>query len=198
MEGVGGGGDDFVTGRNIFMKRMRMFVTRTGIKIDLFIYIGNKVTEELMKEKFSSGSLVPRFKDLERGDSILICALRLERNTEKARRWDEAAGLSKQNWDMGTALALGKRDSHPPPTTLLETKLCLLTYVALQDTFLGEVLSFTDQVLELRKTMDMPKIFGTRDQWYNHRCRQLVWSVFDEGVTYCGCWMTPDGFFQPN
>ena len=43
-----------------------MFATRTGIEIDPSIYIENRVTEELMKAKFSAGDLVPRFKDLER------------------------------------------------------------------------------------------------------------------------------------
>ena len=62
---------------------------------------------------------------------------------------------------------------------------------------LGEILPFADLVLALRKTMDPPKLFGTRNQWDGHRCRQLIWSVFDEGVAYCGCRMTPDCFFQP-
>ena len=52
---------------------------------------------------------------------------------------------------MGTIIALGERDPHPPPTTFLETKLCLGTYAALQDPFLGEGLPFVDQVLALRK-----------------------------------------------
>ena len=60
--------------------------------------------EELMKAKFSAGNLVPIFKELEIGNSILICAPQLERDTEKAQLWDEAAGLSKQNWGMDTEL----------------------------------------------------------------------------------------------
>ena len=60
-----------------------------------------------MKAKFSAGDLVPRFKDLEIGNSILICAPGLERDNVKARRWGKAECLSKQNQDMGTALALG-------------------------------------------------------------------------------------------
>ena len=87
--------------------------------------------------------------------------------------------MSKQNWDMGTALALGEQDPRPSPTTFLETKLCLGTYAALQDAFLGECLPFADQVMSLRKTMDMPKVFGIHDQWDDHRCRQLIWEVFD-------------------
>ena len=59
-----------------------------------------------MKTKFSAGDLVPIFKDL-------------EIDNDKSRRWDKAAGLSKQNWDMGTALALGGRDPRPPPITFL-------------------------------------------------------------------------------
>ena len=51
-----------VTGRNILMKRMRMFATRTGVEIDPSIYIENKEMEELMEEKFSAGKLVPIFK----------------------------------------------------------------------------------------------------------------------------------------
>ena len=98
---------------------------------------------------------------------------------------------------MGMALALGERDPHPPPTTFLETKLCLRTYAALQDVFLGEGSPFVDQVLALRKTMDLPKVFGDRDQWDDHRFRRIIWAVFDEGVTYCGCRLTPDDFCQP-
>ena len=56
--------NDVVTGRNILMKRMIMFATRTGVEIDPSIYIENKVMEDLMKEKFSAGGLVPRFKYL--------------------------------------------------------------------------------------------------------------------------------------
>ena len=141
--------------------------------------------------------MVPRFKDLEQGNSIIIYAPRLERDTEKARRWDEAAGMSKQNWDMSTALALDDRDPRPPPTTFLETQLCLGTYAALQDVLLGEYSPFTNQVLALRKTMDLPKVFGTRDQWDDHWCRQLVWAVYDKDVSYCGIRLTPDDFCQP-
>ena len=89
--------NDVVTGRNLLIKMMGMFATRTGIKIYPSIYIGNKVIEELMKAKFSSGDLVQIFKDLERGKSILICAPRLGIDTKKARRRDEAEGLSKKN-----------------------------------------------------------------------------------------------------
>ena len=88
---------------------------------------------------------------------------RLERDTKRSQRWDETSGLSKQNWDMGTALALGERDPRPPPKTFLETKLCLGTYTALQDVFLGNGLPFVDKVLALRKTMDLPKVFGTHN-----------------------------------
>ena len=56
---------------------------------------------------------------------------------------------------------------------------------------------FAGQVLALRKTMDLPKVFDTRYQWGDIMCRQLIWAVFDEGVTYCGCRLTPDGFCQP-
>ena len=80
---------------------------------------------------------------------------------------------------MGTALALRERDPRPPPTTSLETKICLRTYAYLQDAFMGKGFPFLDQVLELRKTMDIPKVFGTRDLWDGHRCRQLTWAVFD-------------------
>ena len=66
------------------MKGMIMFATRTGIKIDPSIYIEKKVMEELIKAKFSAGNLVPIFKDLERGKSILICAHQLEIDTKKA------------------------------------------------------------------------------------------------------------------
>ena len=65
---------------------------------------------------------------------------------------------------MGKALALGELDSHPPPTTLLETKLCLGTYADLQETLLGKGLPLADQVLKLSKTMDLPEVFGTQDQ----------------------------------
>ena len=44
---------------------------------------------------------------------------------------------------------------------------------------MGKGFPFLDQVLELRKTMDIPKVFGTRDLWDGHRCRQLTWAVFD-------------------
>ena len=98
---------------------------------------------------------------------------------------------------MGTALALGEREPRPPPTTFLETKLCLGTYAALQGAWLGKCSAFTDQVLALQKTMDLPNVFGTRDQWYNHSFRKLIWAVFDEGVTYCGWRLTPDDFFHP-
>ena len=121
----------------------------------------------------------------------------LERDTEKARQWDKASVLSKHNWDMGTALAFGERDPRPPPTTLLETKLYLETYSDLKNALLGEGSPFSDQVLALQKTMDLPKLFGTCNQWYDHRCRQLIWAVLDEGVTYCGCGLTPDDFFHP-
>ena len=83
---------------------MGIFATRTGINIYPSIYIENKVMDKLMKEKISADDLVPRFKDLEWGKSILICAPQLERDTEKAQLWDEAAGLSKQNWGMDTEL----------------------------------------------------------------------------------------------
>ena len=63
MEGAGKT-NDVVTGRNLLMKRMIIFSTRTGIEIYPSIYIENKVMEELMKENFSAGNLVPRFKDL--------------------------------------------------------------------------------------------------------------------------------------
>ena len=49
------------------------------------------------------------------------------------------------------ALALGERDPRPPITTFLETKLCLRTYAALKDTFLGEWLPFVDQLLAFKK-----------------------------------------------
>ena len=96
-------------------------------------------------------------------------------DTEKARRWDESSGLSKKNWGMGTALSLGERYPRPPPTTLLETKLFLGTYATLQDAFLGKGLPFVYQVLALIKTMDLPNLFSTRDQWDDNRCRQLIW-----------------------
>ena len=51
-----------------------MFSTRMGIEIDLPIYIEKQGMEKLMKAKFSAAKLVPRFKDLERGNYILICA----------------------------------------------------------------------------------------------------------------------------
>ena len=41
--------NDVLTGRNLLMKRMRMFATGTGTGIDLSIYIENIVMEELMK-----------------------------------------------------------------------------------------------------------------------------------------------------
>ena len=63
-----------VTGRDLLMKRMIMFSTRMGIEIDLPIYIEKQGMEKLMKAKFSAAKLVPRFKDLERGNYILICA----------------------------------------------------------------------------------------------------------------------------
>ena len=44
--------------------------------------------------------------------------------------------------------------------------------------------------------MDLTKVFGTRNQWNDHRCRQLILAVLDEGVTYCGCRLTPDDFFS--
>ena len=44
--------------------------------------------------------------------------------------------------------------------------------------------------------MDIPKVFGTHNQWYDHMCRKLIWAVFGEGVTYCGCRLTPDYFCQ--
>ena len=56
--------NDVMTGRNILMKRMIMFTTRTGVEIDPSIYIEHKVMEELMKANFSIGNLVPKFKDL--------------------------------------------------------------------------------------------------------------------------------------
>ena len=64
--------NDFVTGRNLLMKRTIMFATRTGIEIYPSIYIVKKVMEELMKEKINAGYLVPRLKYLERGNSIFI------------------------------------------------------------------------------------------------------------------------------
>ena len=72
-----------VTGRNLLMKRMIMFYTRTGVKIDPSIYIDNKVMEELTKAKFSAGGLMPIFKDIERGKYILICVPQLEKDTGK-------------------------------------------------------------------------------------------------------------------
>ena len=50
-----------------------MFATRTGIEIDPSIYIENSVMEQLIK-KINAGEVVLRFKDLEKGNSILICA----------------------------------------------------------------------------------------------------------------------------
>ena len=98
---------------------------------------------------------------------------------------------------MGTALALGEQDPRPPPTTFLETKLCLGNYASLQYNLLGEGSPFADQVLALIIIKDLPKVFGTRDQWYDYRCRHLIRAVFDEGVTYCGCRLNPDGFYHP-
>ena len=97
---------------------------------------------------------------------------------------------------MVTALALVEQYPRPPPTTFLETKLYLRTYADLQDALLAEGSPCTDQILALIKTMDMQKVFGTRNQWDDHRFRQLIWSVFNEGVTYCGCQLTPDDFFS--
>ena len=57
--------NDVVTGRNLLIKMMGMFATRTGINIYPSIYIENKVMDKLMKEKISADDLVPRFKDLE-------------------------------------------------------------------------------------------------------------------------------------
>ena len=48
------------------------------------------------------------------------------------------------------------------------------------------------------KKEDLSKVFGTHNQWDDHRCRQLIWAVFDEGVTYCGCRLIPDDFYHPN
>ena len=85
------------------------------------------------------------------------------------KRYQESATVGQRsrpvqkNWDMGTALELGKRDSCPPLITFLETKLCFGSYASIQDALLGKVLPFTDQVLILRKTMDLPKVFGTCD-----------------------------------
>ena len=42
--------NDFLTGRNLLMKRIRMFATRRGIEIDLSIYIKNRVMEKLMRK----------------------------------------------------------------------------------------------------------------------------------------------------
>ena len=84
-----------MTGRNILMNKMRMFGTRMGVNIDPYIYIENKIIEELMKEKFSAGNLVPRFKDLKRGSSILRYVPQIERVTDKSKRRDKAAGLFK-------------------------------------------------------------------------------------------------------
>ena len=56
--------NNFFTGRNILMRRMRMFATRTGMEIDPSIYIENSVMEELTKTKFSAGDVVPRFNYL--------------------------------------------------------------------------------------------------------------------------------------
>ena len=69
-----GGGIDVVTGRNLLIERMRMFATSMDVEIDPYICIKNKVMKELIKGNFTAGDLVPRFKDLERGNSILICA----------------------------------------------------------------------------------------------------------------------------
>ena len=75
---------------------------------------------------------------------------------------------------MGTALALGEKETRPLPRTFLETKLCLGMYVDLQDYFMGKGLPFTYQVLALRKKVDLPKVFGTCNQWDDHRFRQLI------------------------
>ena len=82
--------------------------------------------------------------------------------------------LIKKKRDMGTALALGERDPHLPLTNFLETKLCLGTYASLQDDFMDKGSLFADQVLALIKTMYLTKVFGNRNQWDNHMCRQLI------------------------
>ena len=64
---------------------------------------------------------------------------------------------------MSTALALGGRDPHPPPTTFLEAKLFLGTYAYLHDALMREGLPLADQVLALLKTMDLPKLFGNHN-----------------------------------
>ena len=111
-----------------------------------------------------------------------MCPLTRKKYLESATVGFSSRPVQK-NWDMGTELALGERDPRPPPRNFLETKLCLGIYAALQDYFLGEGLPFVDQVLALRKTMNLPKVFGTRNQWDDHMCRNLIWEVFDEGVT---------------
>ena len=98
---------------------------------------------------------------------------------------------------MDTELLLGERDPCPPLTFFLETKLFLGTYASLHDAFLGKGLPFADQILALRKTMDIPNVFGSRNKWDYHRDRQLIWAAFDERVKYCGCQLTPDVFCQP-
>ena len=65
--------NNVVTVLNLLMKRMRMFYTRMVIEIDLSTKISKKVMKGLLKAKFSAGNLVPRFKDLERGNYILLC-----------------------------------------------------------------------------------------------------------------------------
>ena len=99
-----------------------------------------------------------------------MCPLTRKKYLESATVGFSSRPVQK-NWDMGTELALGERYPRPPPTTFLETKLCLGTYASLQDAFMGEGFPFADQVLSLRKTMDLTKVFGTRNHWDDHRCR---------------------------
>ena len=80
----------------------------------------------------------------------------------------------QKNGVVVKALAFGEQDPRPPPTTFLVTKLCLGTYAALHDALLGKIFPFADQVLSLRKKMDLTKVFGTLDQWGDHRCRQII------------------------
>ena len=76
MEGMGNGKIRYPSRSEPPHEKMQMFSVHTGIAVDPSIYIEDKVMTELTSGKFVPGDMVPRFKDLERGNSMLISAPR--------------------------------------------------------------------------------------------------------------------------
>ena len=78
---------------------------KMGFKVDVGTYFGKTVMEDLINLRFTHG-ILPEFRTLERGNSIMACVHRSAVDTAEARRMDMAADGTERNrnlanWGLG-------------------------------------------------------------------------------------------------